>query len=191
MLADGRPASVAEAHQAPGSLHIAVSVQLITLDGQWVLQRRSRSKTLFAGRWANSCCTHPAPAEPPVAAASRRLAEELGVVAVPLFPAGAFTYRALDPVSGMVEHEHDHVFVGFTNLATVPHPSEIDDLWCGSFDEALAMVGGDEGTPWAGTVLRLAANRACALLPYLRRGEPLGAPLSPTARSPRAAGQWN
>jgi isopentenyl-diphosphate Delta-isomerase len=191
MLADGRPESVIRAHEPPGFLHMAVSVQLLTLDGQWLLQRRSLSKRLFAGRWANSCCTHPAPSEAPAAAASRRLSEELGVVAVPLFPAGTFTYRATDPASGMVEHEHDHVFVGFTDLATVADPSEIEALWCGSFEEAMAMTAGADGAPWAGTVLRLAANRACALLPYLRRNETLKTQVPSSPESPRLAGQWS
>jgi isopentenyl-diphosphate Delta-isomerase len=190
MLADGRPEFVIKAHEPPGFLHIAVSVQLLTLDGQWLLQRRSRSKRLFAGKWANSCCTHPAPSEPPVAAASRRLSEELGVVDVPLFPAGTFTYRATDPVSGMVEHEHDHVFVGFSDLATVPHPCEIEELWSGPFEQALAVTGGEDGAPWAGTVLRLAANRACALLPYLRRDEALRTQVPAAPAWPKAAGQW-
>ncbi len=189
-LADGRAADVLEAHQPPGSLHIAVSVQLITLDGRWLLQRRSRSKPLFAGKWANSCCTHPAPTESPEAAASRRLAEELGVFAVPLYPAHTFTYRAADPVSGLVEHERDHVFVGFTDLATVPDPAEIEELWCGPFDEAMAMASGDEGAPWASTVLRLATNRACALLPYLARDEQRWAERSAASESQRTADQW-
>ncbi|HVF13855.1 MAG TPA: NUDIX domain-containing protein [Acidimicrobiales bacterium] len=166
---------------------MAVSVQLITLDGQWVLQRRSQAKRLFAGRWANSCCTHPAPTELPEAAASRRLSDELGVFAVPLFPAGAFTYRATDEVSGLVEHEFDQVFVGFTDLATVPDPSEIGELWSGPLDQAMVMVGGPEGTPWATTVLRLAANRACALLPYLRRDIHLGAHLEGSSRRSASA----
>jgi len=191
MLADGRSADVLEAHQAPGTLHIAVSVQLITLDGRWLLQRRSRSKPLFAGKWANSCCTHPAPSEPPEAAASRRLAEELGVSGVTLFPARTFTYRAVDPVSGLVEHERDHVFVGFTDLAAVPDPSEIEELWSGPFDQAMAMVSGEEGTPWAPTVLRLATNRACALLPYLGRQEKPWADLSAEeSETLRTAEQW-
>jgi len=189
MLADGRTEDVLKAHEPPGSLHVAVSVQLITLDGQWLLQRRSRAKRLFAGRWANSCCTHPEPAEPPYAAASRRLTEELGVAAVPLFPASTFTYRAADPASGLVEHERDHVFVGFTDVATVADPSEIDELWCGPFDQAMAMVTGPDGAPWAGTVLRMAANRACALLPYLRRDDRMATPFSPAA-APRMADQW-
>ena len=193
MLADGHTAGVLEAHHPPGRLHIAVSVQLITFGGQWLLQRRSRGKALFAGKWANSCCTHPYPSEPPVVAAARRLAEELGVEAVPLFPARTFTYRATDPVSGLVEHEHDHIFVGITDLATVPDPSEIEELWCGPFEEAVAIVSGQDGAPWAATVLQLAANRVCALLPYLRRDEEPWGNLSTTtdAATPRAAGQWS
>ena len=163
-LPDGRTEDIWKAHLPPGTLHIAVSVQLVTPDGRWLLQRRSRTKPLFAGKWANSCCTHPMPEEGTQAAATRRVAEELGIDAVSLVAAGAFTYQAADPVSGMVEHEHDHVFVGFTDAAPAADPAEIDELWYGTFEDALAKVRGAEGAPWAGTVLDLCGARARALV---------------------------
>lgn len=162
-LPDGRTEDIWKAHTPPGTLHVAVSVQLVTPDGQWLLQRRSHAKALFAGKWANSCCTHPMPDEETHTAAARRVTEELGIDAVSLVAAGAFTYQAADPVSGMVEHEHDHVFVGFTDVAPSADPSEIDELWYGTFDDALAKVRSDQGAPWAGTVLELCGARARAL----------------------------
>ncbi len=155
ILADGRTEDIWKAHTPPGTLHVAVSVQLVTRGGQWLLQRRSHTKPLFAGKWANSCCTHPKPDEDTQSAAARRVTEELGIHAVSLVAAGEFTYQAADPASGMVEHEHDHVFVGFTDMDPVADPSEIDELWYGTFDDALVKVRGDEGAPWAGTVLEL------------------------------------
>ena len=172
-LPDGRTEDIWKAHTAPGTLHVAVSVQLVTPDGRWLLQRRSHTKPLFAGKWANSCCTHPMPDEDTHAAAARRVTEELGIDAPALVAAGAFTYQAVDPVSGMVEHEHDHVFVGFTDVVPAADPSEIDELWYGTFEDALAKVRGHDGAPWAGTVLELCRARARVLAD--ERSEPAGA----------------
>jgi len=165
VLADGRPEDLLTAHAHPGLLHIAVSVQLVSSSGSWLLQRRSRSKRAFAGRWANSCCTHPEPAEAALAAAQRRLDEELGLNNVALVGAGSFTYRAADPASGLVEHECDHVFVGFTDVEARANPQEIDELWRGPFVEAMARVSGEQGAPWARRVLELSQARVQAMRP--------------------------
>jgi isopentenyl-diphosphate Delta-isomerase len=178
-LPDGGTEDIWKAHSPPGTLHVAVSVQLVTPDGRWLLQRRSQAKPLFAGKWANSCCTHPMPEEEAQAAASRRVTEELGIDAVALVPAGAFIYEAADPASGMVEHEHDHVFVGVTDVVPAADPSEIDELWYGTFEDALAKVRGEDGAPWAGTVLELCGARARTLThgagPPPEPGAPAGA----------------
>jgi isopentenyl-diphosphate Delta-isomerase len=104
--------TVAEAHTLPGRLHRAFSVLLFDPDGRVLLQQRAAVKTRFALRWANTCCGHPAPGQDLGAAAVARLAEELGAAAVPLTETGVHLYRAEDPGTGRVEHEHDHVLVG-------------------------------------------------------------------------------
>jgi isopentenyl-diphosphate delta-isomerase len=100
------------AHRAPGLLHRAFSVLLVDDAGRLLLQRRAAGKTRFALRWANACCGHPLPGEPVATAASRRLAEEMGINSVPLTEVGIYVYRADDPDSGRVEHEYDHVLFG-------------------------------------------------------------------------------
>jgi isopentenyl-diphosphate delta-isomerase len=100
------------AHQEPGRLHRAFSILLMDPEGRLLLQRRAAAKTRFPLRWANACCGHPPPGEPVVAAASRRLAEEIGVRAVPLTEIGVYAYRARDADTGLVEHEYDHVLLG-------------------------------------------------------------------------------
>lgn len=104
--------TVEDAHRAPGRLHRAFSVLLVDPEGQLLLQQRAASKTRFPLRWANACCGHPAPGEPVVVAASRRLTEEVGLRAVPLVQIGVYVYRAPDPQTGRVEHEYDHVLLG-------------------------------------------------------------------------------
>lgn len=158
-LPDGGVEDLKAAHALPGVLHIAVSVQLLTADGQWLLQRRSRAKAIFAGRWANSCCTHPAPGELLADAARRRVRDELGLTPSDLIAAGDFRYRALDPDSGLVEHEHDHVFVGQCTGVPATDASEVEEVWYGPFSDALARVRGGDGAPWAESVLRMCAVR--------------------------------
>ncbi len=152
----GAPVARSVAHQAPGVLHLAVSVQVVDLTGgRWLLQRRAATKTLFANRWANTCCTHPGPGEDPVSAALRRLREETGLAVEDLVPAGSFTYRATDAQSGLVEYEHDVVFVAVADVqAARPDPDEISELASLPFEEALGLLQSDAGVPWAANVLR-------------------------------------
>lgn len=145
------------AHSGPGLLHRAVSACLSDRDGRIFLQRRALAKYHFAGRWSNACCTHPRPGESPETAIARRVHEELGVHAVGLRSAGTFTYRAIDPTSGLVEHELDHVFTGV--LVDVPHldPAEAMD-WqlVERADADIIDWHGPEFTPWLLGVLRTA-----------------------------------
>jgi isopentenyl-diphosphate delta-isomerase len=148
---DGRsiePSEKRAAHEPPGHLHRAFSVFLFGPDDQMLIQQRAQSKYHFPGIWANACCSHPEPGEDLVASAERRVREELGVECE-LHEAGSFTYRAVDPVSGLVEHEYDHVLIG-TTTATVlePDPDEVQD-W--RFVEVGAVMdsGVAEGfAPW-------------------------------------------
>lgn len=160
VAADGTPGTSVPrhaAHQPPGVLHQAVSVQVVDADGRWLLQRRAPAKALFAGCWSNTCCTHPAPGEQPVRAATRRLHQELGLTVTDLVDAGVFTYRATDPQSGLVECEQDHVFAAVAELGELtPDPGEISEVARLPFDEALALACSEDGTPWAAEVLRRA-----------------------------------
>lgn len=151
----GAPVERGLAHQAPGRLHLAVSLQVVDVaGGGWLLQRRAEAKALFAERWANTCCTHPAPSEDPQSAIMRRVREETGLVVDRVFPAGSFTYRAADPSSGLVEYEHDLVFVAVADTSAAdPDPYEVSELALLPFDDAIALVGSHKGAPWAADVL--------------------------------------
>jgi len=102
------------AHVAPGLLHRAISVFVFDSRGHLLLQRRAAGKHHFAGMWANTACSHPRPGESVVEAGERRLREEMGI-RTDLTPLGSFTYRAADLTSGLIEHELDHVLVGFSD----------------------------------------------------------------------------
>jgi isopentenyl-diphosphate delta-isomerase len=98
-----------QAHRE-GWLHRAVSVCLFNTDGRWLLQRRALKKYHSPRLWSNSCCSHPRPDETVEVAASRRIAEELGV-SCPLVACSSFIYKT-DVGDGLMEHEFDHLFIG-------------------------------------------------------------------------------
>jgi isopentenyl-diphosphate delta-isomerase len=166
----GRPigsSTVDEAHRAPGRLHRAFSVVLVDDGGRILLQQRAAVKTRFALRWANACCGHPQPAEPVTVAAGRRLAEELGLAAVPLTEVGVHLYHALDPATGRVEHEYDHVLFGRLDPATPVHPDpdEVATVtWVSPADLATELsVHEDRFAPWLGGVVDTFSLRVAGL----------------------------
>src|SRR6188474_2806218 len=81
-----------EAHRKP-ILHRAFSVFLFNNQQKMLLQQRAHAKYHSGGLWTNACCSHPRPGEDTLAAASRRLKEEMGFEA-PLRKVFDFTYMA-------------------------------------------------------------------------------------------------
>ncbi len=144
-----------EAHRS-GQLHRAVSI-FILRDDELLMQRRASAKYHFGGLWANTCCTHPRPGESPRGAAERRLPEEMGITAGGLEEVGTFLYTAPDPVSGLIEHEYDHVFTGSPVGVPAPDPDEVDEWhWVGI--EKLRrdlLVTPERFTPWLRPALDL------------------------------------
>jgi isopentenyl-diphosphate delta-isomerase len=111
-----------DAHRQ-GVLHRAVSVLVRDSRGRLLLQQRALSKYHSGGLWTNTCCGHPRPGEGVAEAASRRLAEEMGIVCSLSFLLRV-QYRA--PVSdGLVEHELVHVLGGRFDGAPRPNPDEV------------------------------------------------------------------
>lgn len=173
---DGSPLASApklEAHQPPGSLHLAFSVFLHRPDGALLLQRRALGKYHFPGVWANACCSHPQPGDDLVASAELRVKEELGVSCA-LRDVGVFTYRATCPDSGLVEHERDHVLVGSWDGELSPNPEEVAELAFVDVARLAAALGAPGGAadglglsghfaPWLRGALQIAR-------PHLLRG---------------------
>lgn len=121
-----------EAHQK-ALLHRAISVFMFDSQGQWLLQRRAAGKYHSPGLWTNTCCTHPMPDEPNIAAANRRLEQEMGMCGS-LSELFSFTYREeLD--QDLTEHEFDHVFMGVTDALPRINPDEVAEYKYISFEE--------------------------------------------------------
>lgn len=109
-----------------GWLHRALSVFVFDEAGRLLVQQRAHEKYHSGGQWSNTCCSHPYPGETPMAAAKRRLSEEMGF-SCSLTPAFSFTYRASVGPS-LIEHEYDHVFIGVADdVVPEPNPAEVAD----------------------------------------------------------------
>lgn len=109
-----------------GWLHRAFSVFIFNPQGRLLVQRRNADKYHSGGLWSNTCCSHPRPGESPLNAARRRLPEEMGFKA-PLEAAFQRTYH-LSVGERLVEHEHNHVFVGTVHDPQVqPNAEEVSE----------------------------------------------------------------
>lgn len=111
-----------EAHQQ-GILHRAFSVFIFNSTGQLLIHQRANHKYHGGGLWTNACCSHPQWGDDLVESAQQRLQFEMGLTCA-LKKVFSFVYHT--PVeNNLIEHEYDHVFVGFTEVEPVPNPDEV------------------------------------------------------------------
>ena len=136
-----------EAHQK-ARLHRAFSVFLFNRNGELMLQQRALHKYHSPGLWTNTCCSHQREGESNLAAATRRLKEEMGLT-VPLTEVFHFIYKAPFD-NGLTEHELDHVLVGYTDASPTPNPEEVADWkWMSMASIALDLdQNPDHYTAW-------------------------------------------
>jgi isopentenyl-diphosphate delta-isomerase len=136
-----------EAHRR-ALLHRAFSVFVFNNQAQLLLQQRANDKYHCGGMWTNTCCSHPRPNEETLAAASRRLQEEMGFT-TPLKKVFDFVYKA--PFSnGLTEYEFDHVFVGYYDGPIEANPAEVADYKYLEVDEIHRLITQQPQvfTPW-------------------------------------------
>lgn len=113
-----------EAHRK-GLLHRAFSVFIFNDKNEMLLQKRAASKYHSGGLWTNTCCSHPRPEEKLIVAANRRLKEEMGLTC-DLKQSFSFIYKCeLD--NDLMEHELDHVLIGFCNETPTLNLEEVED----------------------------------------------------------------
>ncbi len=138
----------ARCHDGEGILHRAFSIFVFNSRGELLLQQRHASKRLWPAFWSNSCCSHPREGEELLAAAHRRLGQELGL-ACELTLLYRFTYQARFRELGS-EHELCAVLVGTTDAPPRPHPEEIAALrWAPAATLADELARNpDPYTPW-------------------------------------------
>ena len=120
-----------EAHQK-ALLHRAFSVFIFNSKGEMLLQQRALNKYHSGGLWTNACCSHPYDGQETLAAAEKRLQEEMGFT-TPLKKVFDFIYKAPFD-NGLTEHEYDHVFTGKYEGVILPDKSEVEDFCFMSMD---------------------------------------------------------
>jgi isopentenyl-diphosphate delta-isomerase len=137
------------AHQRGGKLHRAFSIFVFNPAGELLLQRRAQGKYHFGGLWTNTCCGHPRPEESLEQAAVRRLQEEMGFK-TPLRRTFTFIYKSHDELSGLTEHEFDHVLVGAHAGEPAPDPAEVEDWRWLSLEKLREEIrrNPQDYTPW-------------------------------------------
>lgn len=113
-----------EAHIS-GVLHRAFSVFIFNTKGDLLLQQRALHKYHSGGKWTNTCCSHPRSGEENIAAANRRLLEEMGM-SCDLIYGFNFLYKA-HVENGLIEHEFDHVYYGITDDLPIINLTEVAD----------------------------------------------------------------
>ncbi len=112
-----------EAHEK-AVLHRAFSIFLFNSKGELLLQQRALTKYHTPGLWTNTCCSHPRDGESLDEATTRRLMEEMGMTAK-MEKAFDFIYKA-EVGQGLIEHEFDHVFVGYTDQIPTINKEEVE-----------------------------------------------------------------
>ena len=113
-----------EVHQK-ALLHRAFSIFIFNSKGEMLLQKRAVNKYHSPALWTNACCSHPAPGQDTLEAATKRLQEEMGFT-TSLEKVFDFIYKAPFD-NGLTEHEFDHVFTGTYNEAVIPDKEEVSD----------------------------------------------------------------
>lgn len=150
------------AHQL-GLRHRAFSVVLQRRDSagqvRVLLQQRQHTKYHCPGLWSNTCCSHPRPGEAILAAAERRLQEELGISGVALQTVGVFEYR-VHLANGLIEHEVDHVLYGHVpaeEIAITCNPAEVAAVRWQGLTALLTEVEQSPAiyTPWCAQVFAM------------------------------------
>lgn len=111
-----------------GLLHRAFSIFILNSKDELLLQRRALTKYHSPGLWSNTCCGHPRPGEEVITAAKHRLEAEMRL-SCPLNEIGSFVYRA-EVGQGLIEHEYDHILVGYCENAPAINSAEaLDWRW--------------------------------------------------------------
>lgn len=136
-----------EAH-LKGRLHRAFSVFIFNKNGELLLQQRALDKYHSGGKWTNTCCSHPRLGEDTLAAANRRLDEEMGMKCE-LKYGFSFMYQALVDES-LSENEFDHVYFGISNDLPAPDAGEVAAFRYMTMDALKADIDNHPGeyTEW-------------------------------------------
>lgn len=111
-----------EAH-VTGLLHRAFSIFIFNYKGEMLTHQRAYNKYHGGGLWTNACCSHPQWDEDVKEAALERLQYEMGLECT-INKAFPLLYKTRVE-NNLIEHEYDHIFIGYTDARPLPHPNEV------------------------------------------------------------------
>lgn len=111
-----------------GLAHRIVRILIQDELGRVLLQRRSEAKRSYPGRWTDAATGHVDEGETPESAASRELAEELGISS-PIKFLGKFRVTDTDPTCKIMDAFH-YVYAGkFDEAGDLhPDPEEVSEV---------------------------------------------------------------
>lgn len=118
-----------------GRLHRAFSVFIFNAKGELLLQQRANHKYHGADLWTNTCCSHPQWGEDVLGSAVERLNHEMGMDCG-LKWVYSFLYHA-QVENNLIEHELDHVFIGYSDQDPIINMDEVQDYKWASVDHIL------------------------------------------------------
>ncbi len=152
-------------HTKDTPLHRAFSLFLLNSKNQVLLTKRASTKKTFPGVWTNTVCGHPAPGESSVAAAKRRLQDELGITVDTIEEVAPFRYRVAD-VNGIVENEICPICICQYDGDPKPNPEEVEDWrW---MDWNLFLREANDNpmaySPWSIAEVKVLASRQIQLI---------------------------
>lgn len=137
-----------------GLLHRAFSLFVFNSRGELLLQQRNKGKYHTPGLWSNTCCSHPSPDENLATAIHRRLPEEMGFHCKlnKIFRC----YYRLELDNHLIEHENNHICIGFFDGEPSPNPAEVEDWRWRNLADLLHELNGSAQnfTPWFRLIIR-------------------------------------
>jgi isopentenyl-diphosphate delta-isomerase len=151
----GSPIDIIEAHRA-GRAHRAISIVVWNASRtKMLITRRAATKATWPGFWSNAVCSHPLPREPYVAAARRRLFEELRIRRTVARAFRMYYGPVRCPSSGAFEHELDHVFYArlAENVPIRPNRAEVSAVQWVDQAQLAALQQSGKITPWFAMIL--------------------------------------
>jgi isopentenyl-diphosphate Delta-isomerase len=140
----------AQVHRT-GQWHRSVHVFLFDPEGRLWIQRRAATKDLFPNRWDLSVGEHLRAGESFARGATRGLAEELGLPAIPLQPlGGTWNYCFDDTDRGIHDHELQQTFRATWSGVPIADGVEVAELACLDAATLAAWIAQapEEFTPW-------------------------------------------
>lgn len=152
-------ADKAVVHTTDTPLHRGFSLFLFNSKKELLVTQRALTKKTFPGVWTNTVCGHPAPGETAVAAAKRRLKDELGISVDQIKEVAPYRYRFADS-NGIVENEICPLLVAYSNDIPKPDPDEIEGYTWMLWDDFLDAIKKNPAgfSPWCVEEAKLVAK---------------------------------